>query len=557
MAKKVKSGKARGKVALIFSQCEHPLREGLDVKALASTFKRYRDVGFVKVQPYPCSRRQIAAAAGEIAKKGLKRVVVAGDSERLYGKLYRDCLGEAGIEPGLVEFTDIVEHCMLTHKGKRASATSCAETLIGLALGRVIKAEPRERIVADIKPACAVVGGGIAGISAAAALSVRNVEVFLIDKEEHLGGLLNKLNAVFPSYKRAAELLSEQVEHIKAAGIHIKTGVEPIAVRGHVGDYRIDLSDATTLEVGTIIVATGASLLVPTGLFGYGEKKGVVTQLDLEHMLLKDENPGANIVMIQCAGSRNEERPYCSRVCCTASIKNTIIIKQRFPSAKITILTRGFAEYAGDLDRAREMGVDIIRYSLDRPPVVGEGTVEVYDEISNMESHIPFDRVVLAVPMVPSEASRKMAGLLKMPTDRFGFLVEPRLKVRPEEYAPRGIFVAGCAHWPASMTESILQGYGAASRAFDLIDAGRIERLTYVSHVNKDLCRGCGRCEEACQHGAIELTVIEDGMKLAEVIPIHCTGCGVCTAVCPSGAITLADMSPEQVEAAFEAIGGM
>jgi heterodisulfide reductase subunit A len=557
MAKKTcKSPVTPGKVGVIFSQCERPLAEGLDMEALLKGLRRHADVGYVKVQPFPCSRRGIAAIAAEIARKGLTRVVVAGSSERLYGKLYRDSLGEVGIDPGLVEFANIAEHCILAHKGKRSAATSCAVGLIGVALGRVLGAAPKERVAVDIKPTCAVIGGGIAGISAAAALSVRGVEVFLVDKEAHLGGLLNKLNAVFPSYRRAAELLGEQVEHLKDAGIHIKTGVTPVAVKGHVGDYRIDLSDATTLEVGTVIVATGASLLVPTGLFGYGEKKEVITQLDLEAMLLKDEKPGANIVMIQCAGSRNEERPYCSRVCCTASIKNTILIKERFPAAKITILSRGFAEYAGDLDRAREMGVDIIRYSLDRPPVVGDGTVVVYDEISDMETHIPFDRVVLAVPMVPSDASRAMARILKMPVDQFGFLVEPRLKVRPEEYAPRGIFVAGCAHWPASMTEAILQGYGAASRAFDLIDAGRIERLTYTSHVDKDLCRGCGRCEEACQHGAIDLTVAEDGMKQAEVIAIHCTGCGVCTAACPSGAISLADMSPVQVEAAFEAMGG-
>ena len=557
MVKKPHKKRARPeRAAVIFSQCEHPLAEGLDMDALLKGLKRRTDVGYVKVGPYPCSRRGIAAIASEIAKKGLARVVVAGSSERLYGKLYRDILGEVGVDPGLVEFANIAEHCILTHKGSKRAATACAEGLIRVALGRVLRASPKEKVTVDVKPTCAVIGGGIAGVSAAAALSVREVEVFLVDMEARLGGLLNELNAVFPSYRSAAELLGEQVEHLKAAGIHIKTDVEPVAVKGHVGDYRIDLSDATTLEVGTIIVATGASLLVPTGLFGYGDKKGVITQLDLEAMLLKAENPGANIVMIQCAGSRNEERPYCSRVCCTASIKNTILIKERFPAAKITILSRGFAEYAGDLDRAREMGVDIIRYSLERPPVVGDGTVEVYDEISDMETHIPFDRVVLAVPMVASEASREMARILKMPTDQFGFLVEPRLKVRPEEYAPRGIFVAGCAHWPSSMTEAILQGYGAASRAFDLIDAGRIERLTYVSHVDKNLCRGCGRCEEACQHGAIEITVLEDGMKQAEVIAIHCTGCGVCTAVCPSGAISLADMSPEQVEAAFEAIGG-
>ncbi len=557
MVKKTSKGRVGpGKVAVIFSQCEHPLSEGLDMETLLSGLKRHRDIGYLKVQPFPCSRRGIAAIASEIAKKGLTRVVVAGGSERLYGKLYRDSLGEVDIDPGLVEFANIAEHCVMAHKGKRSAATACADVLIRSALGRVLGAAAKEKVAVDVKPACAVIGGGIAGISAAAALSVRGVEVFLVDKQAHLGGLLNKLNAVFPSYRRARELIDEQVEHLRDAGIHIRTGVEPVAVKGHVGDYRIDLSDATTLEVGTIIVATGASLLVPTGLFGYGVKKGVITQLDLEAMLLKGEKPGANIVMIQCAGSRNEERPYCSRICCTASIKNTILIKERFPAAKITILSRGFAEYAGDLDRAREMGVDIIRYSLERPPVVRDGTVEVYDEISDMESHIPFDRVVLAVPMVASETSRAMAGILKMPVDQFGFLVEPRLKVRPEEYAPRGIFVAGCAHWPSSMTEAILQGYGAASRAFDLIDAGRIERLTYVSHVDKDLCRGCGRCEEVCQHGAIDISVLEDGMKQAEVVAIHCTGCGVCTAVCPSGAISLADMSPEQVEAAFGATGG-
>jgi heterodisulfide reductase subunit A len=557
MAKRTcKGGSRPGKAAVILSPCERPLSEGLDLKGLVASLGRNPLVGFVKVQPYPCSRRGIASIASEIARKGLTRVVVAGGSERLYGKLYRDALGQAGIDPGLVAFANIGEHCVLTHRGSIPAATSCAEDLIKTALGLALEARPKERITADVKPTCAVIGGGIAGISAALALSARGIEVFLVDKEAHLGGLLNKLNAVFPSYGRASDLLAERVEHLKAAGVHVRTGVLPVAVRGHVGDYTIDLSDDSTLEVGTIIVATGANLLVPEGLFAYGEKKEVITQLDLEAMLVNDKNPGANVVMIQCAGSRNDERPYCSRVCCTASIKNTILVKQRFPATKITILSRGFAEYAGDLDRARDMGVDIIRYSPERPPVVGDGTVEVYDEISDMETHIPFDRVVLAVPMVPSEASRDIARILRMPTDRFGFLVEPRLKVRPEEYAPRGIFVAGCAHWPSSITEAILQGYGAASRAFDLIDAGRVERLTYVSHVDKQLCRGCARCEEACQHGAIDIVVLEDGMKQAEVIPIHCTGCGVCTAVCPSGAISLADMSMAQMDAALDAIGG-
>ena len=282
----------------------------------------------------------------------------------------------------------------------------------------------------------------------------------------------------------------------------------------------------------------------------------VITQIELEDLLLKGENPGSEIVMIQCAGSRNEERPYCSRVCCTASIKNTIVIKERYPSARITILSRGFAEYAGDLDRAREMGVEIIRYSPERLPLVEDGSVTVYDEISDMETRLPFDRVVLAAPLVPSESTRTLAEMLRVPTDEYGFVLEAHLKIRPEEYAPRGIFVAGSAHWPATITEAILQGYGAASRAYDLISAGKVERTSYVASVDEAFCRGCGRCYEACRHGAVDYVDGGDGMKRAQVIAVQCTGCGVCTTVCPSGAVSLDEMPPEQFELVLDVVGG-
>jgi heterodisulfide reductase subunit A len=444
----------------------------------------------------------------------------------------------------------------MIHPGSRRDATACALRLVNTAVAGVEAARPMEKVEADIKPVCVIIGGGIAGMSAATALAARGVRVVIVEKGDGVGGLLRRLNIVFPSYVEASEFLSSQARNIEEETIELRTGTEPVAVRGHVGDFEIELADGEKLEAGVIIVATGADLLIPDGMFAYGENDAVVTQIEFEDMMKRGESPGSNVVMIQCVGSRNDERPYCSRICCTASIKNAVLIKQKFPACKVTILSRGFAGYAGDLDRAREMGVEIIRYAPESPPVIGETAVEVYDQISEMESRVPFDRVVLAVPMLPSASNKTLAGILKIPTDRYGFLVEPRLKVRPEEHAPRGIFVAGSAHWPATITESIVQGYGAASRAFDLISQGKVERFAHTTKVDADFCRGCGRCEEVCRHGAIELTVDEDGMKRARVVAIQCVGCGVCVSVCPSSALSLGEMTRDLIDMTIEAARG-
>lgn len=549
--------KKRKTVAILITQLEGNLEVGLDIGLLAKRLGKLKDVAMVRVQPYPGTRLQIERFASSLAGGAVDRVVVAGCSERLYGKLFRDILSGAGIDPSSVEFADIYGQCLLAHRRSKKKATACAEGMIGLAVSRVREAEARERIEVEVKPSCVVIGGGIAGMSAATALKARGVDVWLVEKENSPGGLLNRLNAVFPAYVRAAEFVGARTRRLEEAGVEVITGAEPVKVSGRVGDYRLELSDGRELEAGTIIVATGAEVLEPEGIFGYGSVDNVITHIQLEKMLLEGEDPGSDIVMIQCAGSRNEQRPYCSRVCCTASIKNTILIKEKHPSANITILSRGFAEYAGDLDRAREMGVEIIRYSLERPPVVEAGQVTVYDEISGIEARLPFEHVVLAAPLVASQSTRELAGVLRVPTDEYGFMLEAHLKVRPEEFAPRGIFVAGSAHWPSTITEAILQGYGAASRAHELISAGKVVRISHISRIEEAFCRGCGRCYEECRHGAIEFVDDDDGLKRARVIAVQCTGCGVCVSVCPSGAISLGGTSPGQTGIIIETMTGV
>ena len=548
-----KRANATDRVAVVLCGCGGEIAEQIDLEDVAKRLKSH-DVALVRIADFPCDAVEIGKIGAAMARARTGRVVIAGCSERLFGRHFRTHLGAAGVGPAFIEFADIKDHAALPHRGAKAAATAKAARLVAAAVARVRRARPPERIATKIIPLCAVIGGGVAGISAAVGLATRGVKVVLIEKGERVGGLIRKLNVVYPNHVASKEFVVAKSEDLAKSGATLIAGAAPVAVRGHVGNFEIDLSNGQKIGAGAIIVATGADLLVPNGLFGYGTNPRVITQMDLEGILIRSENPGARIVMIQCAGSRNAERPYCSRVCCTASIVNTIVLKQKFPDARITVLSRGFAEYAGDLDRARQMGVEIIRYRPERPPVVGENTVDVYDEILEMETHLPYDRVVLAVPIVPSDATRELAAMLRLPTDRFGFLIEPHLKVRPEEFAPRGIFVAGCAHWPATITESIVQAYTAASRAFDLIKAGEVARETVAASVDKDLCRGCSRCLEVCRHGAIEVVTAEDGLKRASVIPVQCTGCGVCVSICPSGALTLGSSEAESVGAVVDAM---
>ena len=540
------------RVGVVVCECGGEIMRSVDLVALARGLKSNPHAADVIRITYPCSRSGLAQVGAMIKKRGLSRIVIAGCSERIFGRFFRGALSEYGIHPSFVGFANIKDG-MPPGAAKKAG-TARALSLCRMAIASTAQALRIEDLETEIKPLCLVIGGGVAGMAAAEAVATRGVKVVLVEKEKDPGGLLNSLNAVFPSYMAADEFVKARLDEIRGDLVETVTGAEPESVTGHVGNYEVTLTGGRKIEAGAIVVATGGALLSPDGLFGYGENKAVVTQMEFEQLLHGDKQPGENIVMIQCAGSRNPERPYCSRICCTASIKNTILLKEKYPAANVTILSRGFAEYAGDLDRARDMGVEIIRYALERPPAVGEKSVEVFDTISEMETTIPSDLVVLAVPIVPSESTRALAARLRLPTDKYGFIIEPQPKLRPGEFVPRGIYVAGCAHWPATITEAIVQGYSAGTRAFDLISSGKVVKSAFVAEMEEDLCRGCGKCFEVCMHGAIELQQVEDGMKQALHMPIQCTGCGVCVSVCPSGAMSLKYATRRQVSSAIEAI---
>ncbi len=540
------------KIGVIISQFDARLEDCLDLAELSRRIKSNRLVKDVVIQPYPSSRTEIPTIVSRFIRKRIERIVIVGCTERLYGKLFREAFAPRGIPSSFIEFTDITP--IFTESANRNLRNALG--LIEISIAKVATAQIPRTVSSKIKRKAVVIGGGIAGISSAVALAKAGVPVTLIEQSERVGGRLNYLNRVYPTYRPASELLNSQVNSLKANGVEVRTRVEPVSLRGSVGDYSISISNGEEIECGVIVVATGASLFVPNGLYGYGDRKEVITQLQLEAMLAGGEKPGSKIVMIQCVGSRNDERPYCSRICCTASIKNTIVIKEMFPDVRVTILSRGIAEYAADLDRARAMGVELIRYSPDRPPRIEGGVIEVFDQISEMETHIQFDTVVLAVPMIASSSNAKLAKILRIPTDQYGFLVEPNPRLRPEDSVHRGIFVAGSCHWPSTIGEAVVQGYGAAARALALMKLGEITRQVNSAHVDERLCRGCLRCYESCVHGAIEVETGDDGLPLARVLEVQCVGCGVCVLVCPSGAMALDDNSPSRFGRILEALGG-
>jgi len=282
----------------------------------------------------------------------------------------------------------------------------------------------------------------------------------------------------------------------------------------------------------------------------------IINQLELEQRLKEGKVNAQNIIMIQCVGSRIEERKYCSNICCMIAIKNAMLIKELNPDVNLIILFRDIQTqgviYEAYYRKAREQGIVFIKYNPEKPPVVKKHTIEVYNEYLNQNMNIPYDLVVLSTPLIANEDAEELAKMLKVPLDENHFFLEAHVKLRPVDFATDGIFVCGSAHWPVDIPESIIQGYAAASRASTILSKDILEVEGAIAKVNKELCVGCGICIKICPYNAI--TKDEEG--LAEIMEAVCKGCGLCGATCPEKAITNLHFTTEQIISQIFACGG-
>ncbi len=542
------------RIGVFVCDCGSNIAGYLDVKELAEYAKTLPNVVFVRENLYTCSESGINEIKAAIKEQSLNRVVVASCTPRTHEPLFRGTCAEADLNPYLFEMVNIRDQCSWVHMQEREEGTHKAKDLIRMGVAKAALLEPQQDIQSEVDPRAMVLGGGISGMTAAMALANRGYEVTLVEKAPELGGLLLKLDKLAPADVDAPELARQQAEMVRGnPNIKVYTSTTVDEVQGYIGHFQVTVTTSGVQQqfpCGIIIVATGADVLKPVGLFGYDGEK-VINQLELEERFRAGTFSARHVVMIQCAGARIEERKYCSRICCMVAIKNAIEIKERSPETTVHVLYRDIQAYGVEneilFQRAKELGVLFIKYDLARPPVVEADRVVVHHELLGRDLNLPQDLVVLSTPLIAAEDNEKISKQLRVSIDANKFFLEGHVKLKPLDFATDGIYLCGNAHYPATVREAISQALGAASRASIPLAKGVMTVEPIVSSlVDEDACRGCGLCVALCPYGALEIVRTEKGRKV-QVIPVACKGCGVCASTCYQHALSINSYTDEQI----------
>ncbi len=550
------------RIGVFVCNCGTNIAGFLDAKEVAEYAKSLPEVTFARENLYSCSEAGVSDIKNAIVEQKLDRVVVAACTPLTHEPLFRAACEEAGVNSYFFEFVNIREHCSWVHKGDERAATKKAKDLVRMGVARASLLEALEPISAEVNRTALIIGGGIAGLTAALSLARRGFSVKLVEREALLGGKLNKLHRLYPGDIDASQFIEERRNAVLGhQNIEVFTRCTVGEVNGYIGNYRISVAPKRgkiqEITAGIIIVATGADVLKPEDYYGYPSNKKVIDQVKLEMLLKNDSFSAKNVVLIKCVGARIPERAYCSRICCMTAIKNALLIKERDPETNVHILYRdlmccGIAQEEL-LRRAKELGVRFIRYELAHPPVFENGRIKVYHSLIGRELSIKCDLLTLVAPMVPREGVEGLSKLLKVPLDEYKFFLEAHVKLRPLDFATDGIYVCGAAHWPCSVAETMQQALGAAARASIHLTAGKVKVEPIVSVLfDEDACRGCGLCAAVCPYGAIELVETEKGVK-ARMVAVACKGCGTCGATCYVRAIKMSHYSDEQLLAQVKA----
>jgi len=561
------------RVGVFVCHCGSNIASVVNVPEVVAYARNLPDVVHAESNLYTCSNDTQQVIKDRIQEHRLNRVVVASCTPRTHEPLFRNTLREAGLNPYLFEMANIRDQCSWVHMHEPEQATAKARDLVRMAVAKARLLEPLQRRSVPVERAALVIGGGLAGMTAALELAGQGVRVYLVEQEPELGGNLRHLHYLLNGGQPQEEL-RRLVERVRAHdGIEVFTQARIQSLDGSIGSFTTRITtngDSREVRHGVVILATGAIAYRPTEYL-YGQDPRVLTQLELEARLA---TPGAwaasgkggpprTVVMIQCVGSRDAEHPYCSRVCCSEAIKNALRLKQEVPDTHVYVLYRDIRTY-GFRERfyteARRRGVAFLRYDPAQKPEVspnGKGLrVQVFDQTLQLPVDILADLVVLSAGIVPTPGGEAVAQLLKVPRTSDGFFLEAHLKLRPVDFATDGVFLCGLAHSAKAIDETIVQAQAAAARAATVLARDRIELEANISQVVPENCDGCAYCVGPCPFHAITLIeYMRKGAvkKIIEIDETACKGCGCCQATCPKNGVFVRGFTLAQIAAQAEA----
>ena len=567
------------RIGVFVCHCGSNIGGYLDVPSVAEYASSLPGVVFAEDNLYTCSQDTIAHIIEEVIHRDLNRVVVASCTPLTHEPLFQDALRHAGLNPHLFEMANIRNQCSWVHSNDWQGATEKAKTLVRMAIARAAQLEPLKTTEVQVNHSALIVGGGAAGMTAALTLADQGFPVHIIEREPVLGGNLRNLQYFLPTYSgdqiSPHEFLAQIIEKVTSHPlITTYMNSELVNTSGFKGNFESLIKsngDISQVDHGVTIVATGGIEYKGTE-YGYGQDDRIVTQLEFENILAQDDQAPVieSAVMVQCIGPAEK---YCSRICCTTALKNALKIKERNPDADVSIIYRDIRTY-GFKERlytqARKAGVLFFHYEFDRKPDVlipdrspgAKGKqplrVKVWEPLLGKEVEIETDYVVLSTPVVPPPGTRELASQLKLSLNMDGFFLEAHVKLRPVDFAADGIFMAGLAHYPKFLDESIAQAQAAASRSASILSQETIQTNARVALVDPQACVGCLTCVRICPYDVPQVTGNFTGVGnivgAAFIEPAICHGCGICVSECPARAIQLLHYKDIQTLAKLDAM---